>query len=253
MRGFLEYVDGNSPLHRMHPLSKLLFSFSICTCCFLSSQHLFLLALLLLDLALGCLAGIPKQTLRMLRGLVKLSLIIFLFQLLFVRSGQVLVTLPLGLVLTTGGIRQGLLVILRLCAATLPLALLLSVTQLTDLSNVLCGTLHIPYRYTFMLTTAIRFMPVFANEMADTMEAQRARGVELETRNPIRKLRLILPLCMPLLLSSIRKSDQNAVAAEMRGFALHTSKSACKRYPLRAVDSMAILPALLLPAAACLL
>ena len=57
--------------------------------------------------------------------------------------------------------------------------------------------LHIPYRYAFTFSTALRFVPVFSQEMNAIMEAQTARGVEYDTRNPFKKLKLMLPLCVP--------------------------------------------------------
>ena len=47
---------------------------------------------------------------------------------------------------------------------------------------------------------------------------------------------MILPLCAPLLISSVRKTDQTAAAAEVRGFRLRTRDSAYKRYPFSAAD-----------------
>ena len=68
------------------------------------------------------------------------------------------------------------------------------------------------------------------------MEAQTARGVEYDTKNPLKKLRLMLPLCVPLLLSSVSKTDATALAAEQRGFYLRTRESSYRRYPYVARD-----------------
>ena len=76
--------------------------------------------------------------------------------------------------------------------------------------------------------------------MTAIMEAQTARGVEYDTRNPFRKLRLMLPLCVPLLVSSVGKTDATALAAEQRGFYLRTRESCYKRYPLVARDWCAL-------------
>ena len=79
-------------------------------------------------------------------------------------------------------------------------------------------------------------MPVFSQEMNAIMEAQTARGVEYDTPHPVKKLKLMLPLCVPLLISSVSKTDATALAAEQRGFYLRTRSSAFKRYPLAATD-----------------
>ena len=43
---------------------------------------------------------------------------------------------------------------------------MLTVTKMNDLSNCLVKILHVPYKYDFTLTTAMRFIPVFMNEMS---------------------------------------------------------------------------------------
>ena len=68
------------------------------------------------------------------------------------------------------------------------------------------------------------------------MEEQTARGVEYDTNNPLRKLQLMMPLCVPLLVSSVGKTDATALAAEQRGFYLRTRESSYRRYPLATVD-----------------
>ncbi len=49
-------------------------------------------------------------------------------------------------------------------------------------------------------------------------------------------MQLMLPLCVPLLVSSVGKTDATALAAEQRGFYLRTRESSYKRYPMKADD-----------------
>lgn len=143
--------------------------------------------------------------------------------------------------------------IMLLSAYAKKLALLLSVTQMSDLSGVLVQRLHVPYKYAFTLTTATRFIPVFADSLSGIMEAQTARGVAFDTKNPFRKLGLILPLCMPLLISSVGRIHDTAAAAEMRGFTLRTRESQSRRYTFKSGDLFAALIAAALVAAGALL
>ena len=64
---------------------------------------------------------------------------------------------------------------------------------------------------------------------------------------------MILPLCAPLLISSVRKTDLTAAAAEVRGFRLRTRESGYKRYPFTVVDLGALAFCLMLLAGAILL
>ncbi len=61
--------------------------------------------------------------------------------------------------------------------------------------------------YAFAIATVLRFVPVFASEMNHIMEAQdgETNGVEFDTKNPLKKLQLTMPLIVPLLVSSVKK------------------------------------------------
>ena len=140
---------------------------------------------------------------------------------------------------------------LRLFCFALPLVSMLSVTKLNDLANACVAYLHIPYCYAFTITTAIRFVPIFAYEMTQISEAQMARGVQFDTPNPYKKLKLMMPLIIPLLVSSVRKADMCALAAEQRGFYLRTAQSSYKTYPFLPQDGVLFLVSFMLIAAAC--
>lgn len=231
MQGILEYTPGNTILHQANPIAKLGLSLCICISCFLSGSIPVLAALILLDLAIGYVAGVFSKALSLLKGLCKVCVFLFLLQLIVVREGQ-----PLWLFVTDQGLLLAAKITLRLIGATIPLALVLAVTQMSDLSNALVSVLHMPYKYAFTLTTAVRFIPVFIGEMNGIMEAQTARGVEFDTKNIWKKIKLILPLCAPLLITSVRKADAGAMAVEIRGFHLRTRESAYKTYPCSAID-----------------
>ena len=176
MAKFLEYVPGESFLHRMNPCVKLIGAVLIAIACFVTSNLVFLLILLAAA---------------------------------------------------------------RLMAAAIPLFLVFYVTKMNDLTNAAVKQLHVPYKYAFTFTSTVHFIPVFMNDMAGIMEAQTARGVEFDG-SFAKKVRLMIPLCVPLLVSSVRKTNSAAIAAEVRGFNLRTRTSGYKDYPLHAEDFVAL-------------
>ena len=245
MKDLFQYVPGNSLIHRLNPITKVLLTVVICVAAFVTDNLICLAVLLTIDLGIGLIAGVPKKALGILRGLLKIAVFLFILQALLTRSGK-----PVFWIVTDTGLLLAGKVVLRLVVVCLPLALVLAVTRVSDLANALVQVLHVPYKYAFTLTTAIRFIPQFLEEMNDIMEAQTARGIEFDTRNSFKKLGMILPLCAPLLISSVRRSDLTAVAAEVRGFELRTAHSGYKRYPFRLCDlSAALFCALLIVAA----
>ena len=235
MVNVIDYVPGDTLLHRLNPIAKLAIAAGIIIATFVADTYPMLLGLLALTLVLGIYAGAIGRLLSILKVLVPVAVIMVLLQTAFVRGGD-----PVVLWMTTDGLVTGSKAALRLLGVALPLILMLTVTKLNDLSNACVEVLHIPYRYAFTFTTALRFVPLFGEEMNAIMEAQTARGVEYDTKNPVLKLRLMLPLCVPLLVNSVGKTDATALAAEQRGFYLRTRESSYKRYPLHGRDWMAI-------------
>ena len=236
MKGFLDYLQGDTVLHKMHPLTKLFVAALLCASAFVSSDFFYLLGIIIFDILLGVVgegknhSGLFKRTLGIVKGLFKMSIFLFVLQILVIRRGEVVIPLGSKFGITDIGIRNGLLLVMRLTAATLPLSVLISVINLNDLSNTMVKELHIPYKYAFTFTSAIRFIPVFSSEMNGIMESQKARGVDFDVKNPFKKLGMILPLCFPLLMGAVRKIEFTATAAELRGFYFRTRQSCSKVY-----------------------
>jgi energy-coupling factor transport system permease protein len=77
---------------------------------------------------------------------------------------------------------------------------------------------HVPYEFTFAFTTAVRFVPVLAEEAQTIMDAQKARGLELERGNFLKRVRNYIPILIPLIVSAIRRSLELAEAMESRAW-----------------------------------
>ena len=236
MTDLFQYTPGTSPLHRMNPITKIVLTLAVCAAAFLTDNLFVLLFLLLFDLMIGVVGRVERKAFSIFRGLFKVSLFLFVLQALFVRRGN-----RLFWIVTDEGLLTAAAVVLRLLVVCLPLALVLAVTQVSDIAGALVQVLHVPYAYAFTLTTAIRFIPQFMEEMSGIMEAQTARGVEFDSKNFLKKLGMLLPLCAPLLISSVRRTQATATAAEVRGFALRTARSGYKQYRFGAVDLMGFL------------
>ncbi len=227
MGSVIDYIPGDSLLHRLNPVTKLALAAAIILATFLGDTYPLLIGLLVLTFALGTYARASAGLATLAKLMVPLAVVMLVLQTVFVRTGDALFAW-----VTMDGVVTGSKAALRLLGVALPLILMLTVTRLNDLANAVVEVLHVPYRYAFTFTTALRFVPVFSQEMNAIMEAQTARGIEYDTKNPIRKIQLMLPLCVPLLVSSVAKTDATALAAEQRGFYLRTRESSFRRYPM---------------------
>ena len=238
MKGFLEYVPGDSILHRMNPVAKLACALLIIFSCFLSDNLVFLACILVADFILAVHCGMLKQTIGLAKAVAGFSLILALIALFTTPEGDVLMSLPWGYI-GTGSLVAVARIFLRLMACAIPLFLTFYVTKINDIANSLVKICHVPYKYAFVFMSTVHFIPVFMNDMAGIMEAQIARGVEFDG-GFMKRLRLMVPLCVPLLVSSVRKTNSAAIAAEVRGFSLRTRESGYKEYPFSGRDVVAM-------------
>ncbi len=236
----LDYVPGNSFLHRLNPITKLASAFLYGIVCILCDSVVMECILIALMIGVSAATGLAVRAVKLTQRLIVLGLLMFVLQLFFVRTGSPLITLRGFVLITTGGMHSALLLSLRVVATMLPLMLLFAITQMNDLCNALVKRARLPYRYAFIITTAFRFVPLFSTEFHEIEDAQRARGVDFETKNIVRKVRLIAPLCVPLLVSSLKKVNSSAISAELRGFELRNRHSGYKEYPFSARDAVVI-------------
>lgn len=251
MKGFLEYVPGDSFLHKMNPVAKLIAAFLLVIACFATSNFVLLAVVLAIDVFLAVQCNMVKQTIGLARAVAIFSVLLAAIALLFTPQGDVLVALPWGYI-GTGSVLAAVLIIVRLVACAVPLFLVFYVTKMNDMANSLVKVLHVPYKYAFTFMSTVHFIPVFMNDMAGIMEAQTARGVEFDG-GLVKKIRLMVPLCVPLLVSSVRKTNSAAIAAEVRGFNLRTRESGYKEYPFSAIDGAAMAIAVIVLIAAVVL
>lgn len=222
----LTYQHGNTIFHKANPIAKLILAASVVISVFIAKQYTVLIALAVLILIAMACAHVVKALLNLIKAMIIIACVMFVMQTVIAQKGHYIF-----LWFTQNGMDIGAKAALRLFCFALPLVSVLMVTKLNDLANAVVQYLHVPYCYAFTITTAVRFVPIFSYEMTQITEAQMARGVEYDTKNPFKKLQLMMPLIVPLLVTSVRKADSCALAAEERGFYLRTSKSSYYSYP----------------------
>jgi energy-coupling factor transport system permease protein len=216
-----DYIPRDSVVHRLHPLTKLIWSLVTMSLSFFSRDPLLLGLLFLSIVAVAALARILKEMLPAFKGLVIFAGLFLLLQIFFIPDGRTLFALVPG----TGWFRvtdQGLYGSLAMGGRMLVIAasfpVLMGTTQVKDLVVVLVEKLRIPYTYAFMFVTALRFVPTFMQEMDQIIQAQCSRAHRLDNGNFLKKFLSLCPLAIPLVVSSVKKAERLAISMETRGF-----------------------------------
>jgi energy-coupling factor transport system permease protein len=221
MSAVAEYIPRDSFVHRLSPLTKLLWSFLLMTLsCFFRDPAV--LGGLFLSIALVALAaGILKEMYPVFKGLLFVAGLFILFQIFFITEGKTLFTLIPGTGIgrvTDAGLVGCLAMGARMIVIAASFPVLMGTTQIKDLVVVLVEKLKIPYPYAFMFVTSLRFVPTFMQEMDQIIQAQSSRAHRLDNKNFVKRFLSICPLAIPLLVTSVKKAERMAISMETRGF-----------------------------------
>lgn len=77
--------------------------------------------------------------------------------------------------------------------------------------------LHLPiHELALIMSIALRLIPTLVEETDKIMNAQKSRGAAFESRNPFKKIKAMLPVLIPLFVSSFRRADELADAMDSR-------------------------------------
>ena len=229
-----EYVPENSVLHKLSPVTKLIWMLGMGLLCVLYSTPVPLLFLLFFVILLGYLGRIQDSLFSFMRSFAWVAFTIFLMQLFFFRGGRVFFHIVPGwawTAVTEEGLKFGFAMVLRTLAMTSLVPLLLCTTELKDLVVALVEKLRFPTEYALMLVTILRFIPTFLVELDQITLAQRARGYKNDGRWPWQKWKGLIPVTVPLVRNALIRAQNLAVAMQLRGY------GGGKRTFLRSVES----------------
>jgi energy-coupling factor transport system permease protein len=238
MRPSITYQPGGSALHRLHPLIKAgwllvgtVFVFAVHSpWVILAALVVTLLAFPVARLTLGKACGVRTFTVT--------ALLLALIQILFVRTGPVLIQTGVCLV-TVGGIEAGVYVAARFLSVVFLSYLFVLTTDPNGLAYSLMQV-GVPYRYGFVLITALRLVSVFEREGQIVYQAQLARGVRYDTRSLRRFLNLARQFFLPMLVSALSKVDALAISMEGRCFGKYPSRTFLRETNFTRQDVMAM-------------
>ncbi len=219
-----QHFPGNSVVHRMDPRMKLLVTVLYIVVLFAASNPLGLALSIGLLALLYVAAKIPlKLITKSLKPIMPVVLFTAILNLLFITGqGQ-----PLFhwwfLKIYEEGVRYAVLMAVRVLALIAGTSLLTYTTSpivLTDaIERVLnpLAKLHLPvHELAMMMTIALRFIPTLIEETDKIMNAQKARGAQLDSGTLKQRIQALVPVLIPLFISAFRRADELAMAMECR-------------------------------------
>ena len=240
------YFPGDTIVHRMDPRTKFILVIVFIACA-LSAKSYISYALVLVTLLLS-IAVSRISPMALVRGLKPLVVMIIFTGLInmFYTPGTPIWSFGF-LTLTLEGIRNsifGVLRILMLVSSTFLLTYTTAPIALTDgLESLLNGLRRIKvpvHELAMMMSIALRFIPILIEETDKIMSAQKARGADFDTGKLTQRAKALLPILVPLFLSTFRRADELAIAMESRCYHGGEGRTRMKTLKYRPSDFVAM-------------
>jgi len=221
---FGQYCEGSSLLHRLDPRVKIVISVLFIVVIFLAKSVFSFILITAFTAGLVVLSRISPKI--VLRGLKPLTFIIIFTAVIniFWMTGDTLL-FEFGFIhIYLEGIVNAVLIVLRIMLLLVSVSMFLTYTTtpiaLTDGLEQLLSPLkklHLPvHEFSMMMTIALRFIPTLMEETEKIMNAQKARGADFSEGNIIQRAKALIPILIPLFISSFRRADELATAMECR-------------------------------------
>lgn len=232
-----QYYQADSKIHRLDSRTKLFATMAYLVMLFVSSNVAAYMFSAICMLVIIKVSKVPYSFI--FRGLKAIFMILFIsvFFNIFFTPGKVIFSWWIIKVTYEGIVKAGLMgfrFVLLIIGSSI-LTLTTTPNNLTDGLEKSLGFLSVikipVHDIAMMMSIALRFIPILMEETDKIMKAQTARGADFETGNIFRRAKAMIPVLVPLFISSIRRANDLAVAMDARCY--RGGKDRTKMKPLK--------------------
>ncbi|WP_062104906.1 energy-coupling factor transporter transmembrane component T family protein [Bacillus niameyensis] len=247
------YFPGDSCLHRLDPRSKLLAGISFIFILFLGNNWMTYALLWIFTFFVIYISQVKLRVyVRGVRPLIWLILFTVFLQILFTAGGTIYFEWGL-ITISQFGLVNGGYIFCRFVMIIFISTVITLTTKPIDLTDGL-NSLMRPLRFfkipvdeiSLMLSISLRFIPNLLDETQKVMDAQRARGTEFGKGSLFQQMKTLVPIFLPLFVSSLNRAEEMADVMEVRGYDSRAARSSFRKLKWQLSDTMAIIVMILL-------
>jgi energy-coupling factor transport system permease protein len=243
----LEYVRKDTPVHRMQASTKLLLTVASLIISLFALDFVLLGIWIIFLLAWWVIGGIE---LRRIGIILKILLGTYLFLIILqgftyrfgdtelFRLGVLMIGTRNYAAYTLEGFLWGTLIFMRVLAVVFSLPILTMTTPMTKIAANM-GQMKIPYQFTLIFVTGMRFVPLVFQTWQNVMQAQKLRGRDIDKLPITKKAGVYTSALTPVLLYLLKLSTTLQTALECRAFGSPTTRTYLEESKLRAGDYIA--------------
>ena len=223
-----QYFPLDSPIHKIDPRMKLITAIVYIVAVFFAKSAVAYGFILLTAILLIVFSRIPIKTiLKSLKPLIFIVIITGVINVFWYQPKNDSATLLVSfwvIRIYLEGIISAVYMLTRIACIIIGTSVILTYTTspiaLTDgLEQMLAplGKIHLPvHEFSMMMTIAMRFIPTIIEETDKIMSAQKARGSDFSSGSLFKRIKALIPILIPLFVSSFRRADELAIAMECR-------------------------------------
>lgn len=249
-----QFYPAKSLLHRLDPRFKIIILILLLVFIFIADNFLSLALTVAFVLTVLLLSKVPlSMYLKNLKIILPILIFTMLLNLFYITDGTVLFEYWI-IKITTGGISRSIFMSARVVLLIIISASLTYTTTPNDLTTAiekllsplkfigLGGAVH---TMSMMMTIALRFIPTLVEETEKIINAQKARGADFESGKLMQRIKAIIPILIPLLISSVRRAYDLAEAMESRCYNGGKNKTSMKQLHIKPSDIISLCVSLL--------
>ncbi|MBK5240859.1 energy-coupling factor transporter transmembrane protein EcfT [Clostridium sp.] len=241
-----QYMPGDSFVHKLDPRFKILISLLFIVNLFLVNNFLGYLFIFIFILSTIMIANLsPKYIYKGLKPIFVLLLITAILN-IFMTSGTEEIWRWKFITVYKEGLIIAAFMIIRLVFLIIGTSILTLTTSPIELTDGIERLLNpfkrigVPaHELAMMMTIALRFIPTLMDETDKIMKAQMARGADFESGNLISRAKSLIPILVPLFISSFRRADELAMAMESRCYKGGEGRTRMKELKITTKDFVA--------------
>ncbi len=222
---FGQYFRADSVIHRLDPRLKIILMVLLVVMLFVCSGFTSLGIFIFFTLVILLLSKVSiKFYFKNIKVIIPIIIFTSLLNLFYTQTG-IKYTLFWNISIWSGGISRAVFMSVRVLLLILISSVLTYTTTPNDITDALerllkplklIGMGSAVHTVSMMMTIALRFIPTLIDETDKIMNAQKARGADMESGGFIRRIKALLPILIPLLISSVRRAYELAEAMECR-------------------------------------
>ncbi|WP_314111487.1 energy-coupling factor transporter transmembrane component T [uncultured Granulicatella sp.] len=240
------YLQGDSFIHRLDPRTKFLATFLFIIIVFLANNWLTYFILAIFTMLALLASKIPMSFFwNGVKPLLWVILFTVVLQMVFTTGGEVYVEWAF-IKITSYGVINAIFIFLRFMFIIFISTLMTLTTPPLQIADAMesimkpLGKIGVPvHEIALMLSIALRFVPTLMDEAQKIMNAQRARGVDFGEGNLFEQMKAIIPILIPLFVSSFNRAEDLATAMEARGYQGGTGRSKYRVLTYGKIDGIA--------------